>query len=291
MRGKTWLLLDCNNLCYRAFNSTRHLSYEDQPTGVLYGFLRGLHILQQNFNTSRLVFCFDYGKSYREKLGVGYKAARRNKEKQMPQEELSILEDMRDQVDRLRNTYLLKMGFRNVLYSGGYEADDIIGSICKRTRTKKGYESDQFVIVSSDQDYYQLLYPNVCCYDPVKKTTMTFGLFKKQKNISPRMWHKVKALAGCNSDNIEGLAGVGETTACKFFSEESFKLPAPKLTSIRSFLKTEQYKLNKLLTKIPYPECPIFDLVKDRCNRDEWLNITRKLGMGSLETQIPIWGD
>lgn len=289
-KGKTYLLLDCNNLCHRAFQTTKHLSYEDQPTGVIYGFLRNLSRLQSNFNTSRLIFCFDYGPTYRENLGVGYKEIRRQKHREAPEEERLLVEEMREQMDKLRTTHLKKLGFKNVLSFKGYEADDLIGSIIKTNLYRMDkHQYDRAVIVSSDKDYYQLLTDRVVCYDSVKGQCMTKAIFMKEYGCEPKYWARIKAIIG-KAGEVEGLKGIGIKTACKFFGKDP-KLKDEALQQILDFMTTEQYTTNLLLSKIPYPDTPIFELVKDRCDRNAWLKFVRSLGMNSLEREIPIYGN
>lgn len=296
MKTKTYLLLDVNNLAYRAFNTTKHLSYEDQPTGVIYGFLRNLHSLQTSFNTGRLVFCFDYGRSYREGLGVGYKTTRRTKEKAMPQEERLLKDEMRDQVDLLRKKYLPDLGFKNILYCSGYEADDVMASIVRKSlpfedsRGKKRFH--QAVMVTSDKDMYQCLPPNVTMYDPVKKSSYTLEKFLEEFKTIPKRWPMVKAIAGCKTDDIVGLKGVGEKTAIKFIngSLEGVTDKAKEvIRRIEEFTHSEEYKTNLLLAKLPYPETPTYVLRDDRCDRKAWMKLIDKLGMKSLEQEVPIF--
>ena len=101
-----WLVLDSPYLCYRAFFSTGFLSYDGDATGVLFGFLRDVRNLMEQFDTDKIAFCFDKGIPLRQNIYSKYKQSRREKRKQMSEEEKLTHQDLRKQIKRLRTEIL-----------------------------------------------------------------------------------------------------------------------------------------------------------------------------------------
>ena len=74
------LILDSPYLCHRAKYMTGALSFGENATGVIYGFLKSLSGFQSLFNTSNFVFCWDSNTSKRREIYPEYKANRKDKE-------------------------------------------------------------------------------------------------------------------------------------------------------------------------------------------------------------------
>ncbi|MFC0188735.1 5'-3' exonuclease H3TH domain-containing protein [Fictibacillus aquaticus] len=93
-----------------------------------------------------------------------------------------------------------------------YEADDIIGTLVHRWRTEKDGEC---IIYSNDRDLLQLLCEKTSQLITSKKEEVKYTLlhFQEEFGITPVQWIDVKALLGDKSDNIPGVAGVGEKAA------------------------------------------------------------------------------
>jgi DNA polymerase-1 len=279
LQMKTWLLLDCNYLAWRAFHSTGALRNEGGPTGVLYGFLRNLYVLQSELLSNRFVFCFDYGKSKREGLYPDYKISRKKRYESMSEEELEPIEAMRNQLELLRTTYLDAIGYRNVLFQKGYEADDIIAKIC--LNLPKG---DKAVIVSADQDMYQLLWREQrTIWDPFQKKMTTHATFSSTWKISPKNWAEVKAIAGCKSDDIKGIRGIGEKKAAAYLQGESTKKDYDKIVADFPTVRS-----NLELTTLPFPGTKKVTLQEDEVTKDSWVEtVVTKLKFVSLKRMCP----
>ena len=77
----------------------------------------------------------------------------------------------------------------------------------------------RFVIVSTDQDLWQLLSGDrVTVWNPRTKKMLTEQAFRERWGIGPSQWADVKAIAGCPGDGVPGVPGVGEKTAAKFMA-------------------------------------------------------------------------
>ena len=113
-----------------------------------------------------------------------------------------------EQFDKLK-LVLPEMGFANVFEEKGYESDDIIASLVVGS-------DERTVVISSDKDLYQLL--NWCNICDIKGSVYTKNMFIREYKINPSGWKRVKSIAGCNTDNIKGVKGVGEKTAIKYLN-------------------------------------------------------------------------
>lgn len=94
------------------------------------------------------------------------------------------------------------------------EADDYIASIIKNNQQK----NLEFIIVSTDTDFFQLIDKNTFLYIPRGKKSILYNIqvFMDKYNILPSDYIFYKSLVGDKADNIEGVKGIGKITAVKF---------------------------------------------------------------------------
>lgn len=279
--NKKYLILDSNYLCHRAKHSTGNLSFNGEATGIVYGFLVTVLSLQERFDNTHFIFCWDSKFSERKKVLAGYKESRNHRQDEMTKKEIRFEEDFRLQMKKLRKVYLKEIGFKNVFCQKGYEADDLIASVCQNMD-----KTDEAVIVSSDHDLYQLLAFNVKIYSPNKKQLITLQSFTKEYGIRPVDWITVKALAGCSSDEIPGIKGVGEKTAIKFI-KETLKKTSKAYDNIDKGFKI--LLRNLVLVKLPFKGTRIFKIKEDEVVLKGWKKVTVMLGMKSLKHTPPFF--
>lgn len=251
------------------------LSYLGEKTGVYYNFLGNILRLQGKFGHSTCVFCFDHGTSLRQKLNNTYKENRR---KDTSNEHQQLLIEVHQQIQRLRDYYLPKLGFRNIFHHKGYEADDLIAAICHSLKPLQ-----KAIIVSTDSDLFQLISKQVKVYNIRHDFLWNISRFRKHYGIHPRKWAMVKAMAGCPADGISGISGVGESTAIKYLNGE---LPSKykKYKTLSSPSTQQQIKENLKLTKLPLPGTPVCRVQRDR--RIEWTEVLQELRIRSLQPEL-----
>lgn len=267
------VVVDGNYLCYRAFHTTGMLRNADQPTGVMYGFFVAVRTLAAQLGSRYFAFCFDYGRGKREELFPDYKKARRTRV-QNPTEQLAM-QNLREQVRRLRDELLTEVGFRNVYKQAGYEADDLIA------RCVSDLPFDQFTIVSGDADLYQLLSKkdDVTIWNPVTRQMMTETMFTNTYGVTPDKWAWVKACAGCTSDGIKGVKGVGEKGAIAYLRKQIDP------GSLKYRLITEgggEITRNLRLTKLPLQGCNDLVWEDDELDHGKWEKVAKTLGFQSI---------
>ena len=274
---RTWLIIDVSGLAYRAFHTLGDLSYGGQSTAVLFGIFRDIVNLQDLYATGHIVFCFDGGHDVRTGIYPDYKASRKTKRKEMDEAEREARRGLRRQLYLLRTKHLPAAGFRNVFWQEGYEADDLVASVC--CYSIEFLRGDEAVIVSSDQDMLQLLSNKVVIYSPHQKRPVTKDSFIKQWGIDPTLWADVKAIAGCDGDDVPGVNGVGEKTAAKFIVGN---LKANTKAYAKIVAANKLYKRNLRLVRLPAEGTAKFELSEDLVTRRKWDRVMRSLGMHSL---------
>ena len=204
------LLIDGHSILNRAYYGLPELTNsEGLHTNAIYGFLNILFKTIEEEKPDYLTVAFDlHAPTFRHQMYDAYKGTR----KPMPQE-------LREQVPVMKDV-LAAMGVCMISMEG-YEADDLLGTLAKKSEAK-GME---VTVLSGDRDLLQLASSHICIRIPKTrfgKTTVEdyFADDVKEKyQLSPEQIIELKALMGDASDNIPGLPGVGEKTATKILLE------------------------------------------------------------------------
>jgi DNA polymerase I len=216
------IVVDCNAVCHRVKHTMKDLTYHEKKTGVIFGFLDYVLRFAKRYNTKHFVFCWDSGKSHRLNIFPQYKEKRRNHKKECTPEERELNMIAYDQFNILRTVTLKYLGFQNLLIQTGREADDLVATSVATLFFKHDYKADQIIVVSADEDMFQLL--EHCTYAPLyggkkgKKKEYTKMDFQDEYGIAPSDWNMVKAIAGCTSDEIPGIPNVKEDRAIKYLT-------------------------------------------------------------------------
>lgn len=271
------LILDCNYIGHQARYSMGELSHGDIATGVIFGFLSRVLSLGQMFRTNDIVFMWDSRSSKRKKLFSGYKRNRHSKER--TEEEQKELKTAMRQFVKLRKKILPAMGFANVYVQKGLEADDLI---CRFINDNPG----DFIIVGSDEDLFQCLRNNVRMYSPARKKMMSSERFQEQYGIWPPSWPLVKMIAGCSTDEVPGVPGVGEKTAVKWIKNE-LKPKTKAYRRISKFLnkKKKKWKRNKKLIVLPFDGTQSMPHKRNSFKVSRFKRICMKYGLISFTQQ------
>ncbi len=263
----TWLLIDGNNLAWRSHYTLGEMRYGKEQVGVIYGVLRDIVFLQKNLHVDHVAVCFDHGKNKRLEI---YPQYRKHRKPKTPAEKKARAA-VGDQLLALRTEILPRLGLKNVLFQEGYEADDVIASVCQN--------HENIIIASNDKDLYQLLREDVMVWN--YKHWVTEDHFRNEYNVDPSLWPYVKAIAGCVSDNVKGIRGVGEITALKHV-KGSLGANTQTFKAIMSFGGQSAIDKNLKLVKLPFPGCDSFNLIKDEINSLAWDNVCDEYGFESL---------
>lgn len=272
-----WLVIDSNYLAHRAYHAMKGLSHEGDSTGMLFGFLRDVRQLDDQFRPSRTFFCFDRGRGARREVYPGYKADRDQRYEDATPEEQDGIKEFRGQVRKLARYYLPTIGYRNIISQPGYEADDHIAAVVDVRKAP-------VVIVSADQDLWQLLAADVTQYNPQTGRVATVDTLQAEYGLLPSQWVMVKAIAGCKSDNVPGVAGVGEKTAAKWILG---KLNPTTKTCQNIDAAVGMIARNMQLVSLPFGGTEVPRVLEDHVTRDGWRQVLKELGIRSLDVADP----
>lgn len=273
---KSTLLIDSHHICYRSMFTIGDLLFEDKGTGVIFGFLRQIQDLAVRFDYPQFIFAWDSTNSYRREMYPEYK----RKDKKMTPEMVDLLNVAKPQFHTTRTQILPQIGFNNNLLQTGLEADDLIAQFYIHNSYEK------MVIVSSDNDLYQLLDSQVKMWNIKDKKFYTNQNLKKEWGVDPASWVRIKAIAGCLGDNIKGVPGVGYITAIK---EIQGLLKGKKHDAIQA--NKELIDFNWKLVCLPHPKTKPITLVPDTFSLREFEDICLKYGFNSMlnKRNYEIW--
>jgi len=207
---KNIVLVDGNNLIFRSFYATAYngvimKNSKGFPTNALYGFINMMNKIIREEKPEYILVAFDKGKTFRHDSYSLYKAGRRETPIELKQQfpvAKEVLEAMGIKYFEIDN----------------YEADDIIGTLSLLAHDDKNFSCE---IVSSDKDLFQLIDDDVVVKSPKNNDYVTIDkeVFKNTYGVDPIRMIDLKALMGDPSDNILGVAGIGEKTAIKLLKE------------------------------------------------------------------------
>ena len=269
------LLLDCDFLCRRAFYAAKQ-----EAEAVPFMVLRDVQDWIRQFNADRIGFCWDQRPYLRERICPGYKARR----KDVPEAEREARQELYRQQDLLRDRYLPFLGFRNVWRAEGYEADDLIAAAVKEMNLENLFlttRGQTTVVVSSDQDLFQLLHPDVSLYNPITRVTTTLESFQQDWCLTPEDWSHVKALAGCSTDEVEGLNGIGLITAAAYVRGD-LKPTGSKYKTIVALAGQAIWRRNLKVVELPFKGTPRPEWQVDLTTPERWRRFEEKTGLRNL---------
>lgn len=207
---KRLVIIDGKSVFYRGYYAMPNLATKDgTPTGGVYGFaVMALEVLKK---LKPDYVCVAWDKQHtniRSRIAL-YPAYKGNRKPAPPDfyEQIPLLMDMFD-----------ALGWP-MYEADDYEADDLMGAFAKQA----GAEGVESYLVTSDLDVLQLVNPHTHIYT-LKKGLSNIELFneasfEEKYGVSAKQWIDVKALKGDSSDNIPGVAGIGEKTALSLIKE------------------------------------------------------------------------
>lgn len=199
------LLVDGNALIHRGFHAIPHLSNKKgEPTNGVYGFAMLFLRAIKDLSPKYVIATFDLaGPTFREKIYEPYKAQR-----------VAAPQELYDQIPKVKE--LVRAFNVPIFEMEGYEADDLIGSIAEGVKKDPAIET---VILTGDLDTLQLIDENVKVLAPKQGLSETKiydrGAVEARYGLTPEQLLDYKALRGDPSDNIPGVSGIGEKTACE----------------------------------------------------------------------------
>src|SRR3954471_7883663 len=208
---KRLFLLDALALIFRAYYAlirNPRITSKGKNTNAQFGFTNTIIELINNQKPTHMAVCFDTAApTERHTDFEEYKANRQ----EAPEDILAAIPDIKKIIT----------GFNiPIIEVDGYEADDVIGTLCKQAE-KAGYE---VYMVTPDKDYGQLVSEHIKIYKPGYQGSDAEILGVQEvldkwciQDVSQVI--DMLGLMGDAVDNIPGISGVGQKTACKLITE------------------------------------------------------------------------
>lgn len=209
------LLIDGHAVAHRAYHSIPPLTSNGQPVNLIYGFYSMFLSAIDQLKPKYVIVCLDSpGPVFRNQEFIGYRSKRKPAEKNLVV-----------QLPELKNS--LERATIPQFSLGGYEADDLIATLCQlapqkiSAKTKKKLIS-KITIITGDKDLMQLVTSKVELFMPIRglSQTQTFHPkdVRKKLGVKPSQVVDLKALMGDSSDNYPGVSGIGPKTAIRLLS-------------------------------------------------------------------------
>lgn len=284
------MLIDGNSIINRAFYALPILTSKGgEYTNAVLGFLNIFFKLYEDEQPDYVAVAFDLpAPTFRHIKFAEYKGTR----KSMP-------EELRPQIPLLKE--LLKSMNIKTVEMEGYEADDILGTLAVRAQ-EQGFEA---VIVSGDRDMLQVSTDKIKIRIPKTRGGKTevedyyAADVLEKMGVTPTEFIDVKALMGDTSDNIPGVAGIGEKTAYSIIKEyknietaiENADSIKPKKAAENLVMFKEQAILSKELATIEVnaPIAADFSLFRaDDIFNENALDMFKRLDLKSYYNRFEI---
>lgn len=268
-RNSRVLIVDSLNTFLRNFVAIHHINPAGNHIGGLAGFLKSIGAAVKQLDPTRVILVFDGvgGSTNKRYLYPEYKANRHvtkisNWDAFDNQEEES--EAITNQIIRL--IQYLKCLPVDLVIIDKVEADDVIGYLAKQFLEK-------VVILSTDQDYLQLVSPKISVYSPIKKVMYNPEQVIKEYGMPPSNFLLHKVVVGDKGDNVPGVKGIQSKTLLKLYPilKEPRKIPLTELLqytedNLKNNKKygdvlnfSHQLSINEKLMDLHNPNIPIED--------------------------------
>ncbi len=283
---KRLVLVDGNALLHRAYHATPPFTTaKGELVNAVYGFSSMILKVISELHPEYLAIAWDEkGPTFRHQAYIQYKATRATTDDGLSGQYKRVHE-----IVHAFNIPEFKLE--------GYEADDLIGTLAKQA------EGVETIIVTGDRDIMQLIDNKIKVFMP-KKTLADVGLYGVEEFVAkygffPKQLTDYKGLAGDASDNIPGVAGIGDVTATKlihqFGTVEDIYKPEnlktlPERTQILLSEGAESAVMSKKLAtldlnapiKLDLKQCVVHDFDKEKV-----VKLFEELDFKSLIARVP----
>lgn len=289
--GKKYILVDTSYLIFRSFYAYPNLIKNNQSIGGFFGFAKTIHYLVNKFNTRNIIFTHDLPKpTWRHKIFSEYKAGRQTPPPELLQQ-FPIIKEWTNTITP------------NNLFLEGFEADDIIKTLCDVLILTD--ETNEVYIFSSDRDLYQLF-----THSNLKflhgDNIFDLPQFLEKYQTKPEHWVDFKTYVGDSSDNLKGVSGIGPKTAAKLISDNILFdyifefIQEGKNEEIERFIQKEKnanlikniaqnidsIKQTRLLAGLQFVDGLDLSKINEDINLNEGLEFYKQYGFNSLIKEV-----
>ncbi len=285
---KKLFLLDAFALIYRAyyaFVKNPRLNSKGENVSAAFGFTNAMLDIIKREKPTHLAVVFDSPEqTFRQ---VDYAAYKANREA-MPEDIRSMIEPIKEIIEAFDIPILIK---------GGFEADDIIGTVAKLAE-KKGFTT---YMMTPDKDFAQLVSEHIFMYKPGRggKPAEVWGVpevLEKFEIDRPEQVIDILGLWGDAVDNIPGIPGIGEKTSKKLVKkygsvegliENVADLKGKQKENVTNFaeqgLKSKELATIVLDVPVEFNET---DLILTKLNKDKVRAILTKMEFRNIAVRV-----
>ncbi|MBP9828160.1 DNA polymerase I [Patescibacteria group bacterium] len=206
---KTFLILDGNALLHRAWHAIPPLATKDgRIVNAVYGFANVIEKMLATYKPNYMSVAWDLpGGTFRHEEYVEYKAQREKK-----------ADELYAQIPMIQD--LLKGYGIPSLSAEGFEADDILGTVSEMNKVQGSLRT---LIITGDLDALQLVddQTNIVVFVKGLSEVKHYDeqAVRARYGLTPAQLIDYKTLIGDTSDNLPGVAGIGEKTAVALLQE------------------------------------------------------------------------
>lgn len=278
------VIVDGRGLCYAATDYAirryPQATKEERETAIMASIFERLSHPASMFNTRNLVFAWESETSLRKQLFPGYKEGRTKPPEILEQESFWL---------KIQYEILPALGFANNISIDGYEGDDIIAKLCE--------DKVPTVIFSEDGDMYQCLKDTVIIMsirvhggmeakDIRKPRVMDAAKFESLFGVKASKWADVKSIAGCGTDRVPGVPGIGEGKAIKLVNGDPLLKKNGTRSASRVMYDNSQdvVALTRRLVTLPFEGCPDIELKQNTYSLDKLTAICAQFKLHAILT-------
>jgi len=205
--AKRVVLLDTHAILHRAYHALPDFSSsKGDPTGALYGLCTMIASIIRDLSPDYIIACYDRAEAtFRHQAYENYKGGRAKTDDAL--------------ISQIIRSHELIEALSIPIYDAvGFEADDMLGTIVEQTKSETKSGEMVVVIASGDMDTLQLVDDEGVQVYTLKKGISDTIIYDEKAvlerfGFGPKLITDYKGLRGDPSDNIVGIAGIGEKTA------------------------------------------------------------------------------
>jgi len=212
IENKTLFFIDGDNLGSQCYYGAKSASKSNIWDITLFLFMKRVLQIRKMSGNSVLIFFFDSDYLYRTQAYPWYKQHKN----EIDQENKSLKKKV---IEYLNNDILPSLGFQ-CFNQHGYEGDDLIAA-----HVSENQSSNKIIIISTDEDLFQLIKWRVHCYNMIKDESFTRVSVEKKLGVTPIEIPIRKALIG-KKNEVPGFEKIGKVTANKIIKKE---IPFPEI--------------------------------------------------------------
>jgi DNA polymerase-1 len=208
--SERFMLIDGNALIHRGFHAIPFLTNKaGEPTNAVYGFTMILLRAIKDLKPTHIACSFDLaGPTFRHDKYADYKGTR-----------VKAAQELYDQIPRVKD--VVRALNIPIFEQEGFEADDILGTLAEHMHKK--HVNSEVMVVTGDMDTLQLVNSQIKVYT-LRKGLTDVAVYdaeavRARYGLEPEQMVDYKALRGDPSDNIKGVAGIGEKGAIALIQE------------------------------------------------------------------------